>query len=125
MTSVIVRRVPVVVPDKKAERHELQLIVDGHANYAKPGEDLVCAAESILVQSYAAFLAGVAQEYLYDFAVEGIDGSGCVAISAIPTKRGWHFICGAFEVIIIGFFLLAKTYPKHVTMKINPKPEEE
>lgn len=121
MTNVKVRRVPMQPPGGSGLQDELQLIVEGHAEYQQRGQDIVCAAESILVQCFAAFLAGASQEMLLDFSVEGLDQHGCVAISAIPTRHGWQFICGAFECIATGFFLLAKAYPKHVSIRVNPK----
>lgn len=124
MTNIKVKRVPLQLQGCQGLQDELQMIVEGHAGYQKKGEDIVCAAVSVLVQSFAAFLAGVGQDFLYDFSVEGVQGEGSVAICAIPTRRGWQFICGAFECISTGFFLLAKTYPNNVSIRVNPFEEE-
>ncbi len=120
MTRVQLKRVPIQTAQNNTAGYELQLIVKGHTGYAVLGRDIVCAGISILVQGFAAFLAGAAQEFLYDFAVEGMESDGSVMIVATPTTEGWHYICGAFENTAMGFFLLAQAYPKHVELLLTP-----
>ncbi len=128
MTNVKIRRVPIAAYPQTEHSDlcdELQLIVEGHAGYGERGRDLVCSAESILVQCFAAFLAGLAQDDLADFTVDGVEQGGSVAIAAIPTQKGWHTVCGAFQCIAMGFFLLAKHYPNYVTVQINEPSQED
>ncbi len=124
MTNVKVQRVPITLPERSDLKDELQLVVEGHAGYDHSGHDIVCAAESILVQSFATFLAGAQEQYVYDFSIDGLEADGCVAISAIPTHEGWDYIRGAFECTAMGFYLLAGHYPDHVNINVNANKKE-
>lgn len=125
MTQVKIKRVPVQVPGRADLQDELQLLVDGHAGYDRSGRDLVCAAESMLVQAYAAFLSCTQDDELYDFSVDSLEGKGNVEVSAIPTQQGWDYVRGAFECTAMGFCLLAINHPQNVTVCVNPQNEEE
>ncbi|MBQ7858824.1 MAG: ribosomal-processing cysteine protease Prp [Faecalibacterium sp.] len=114
MTTVQIKTAPVQLPGLPQESQSLRLIVAGHACYGEKGKDIVCAAESILVQSLAAALAGLDEQQLFDLAVDGVAGSGCVAITALPTPAGFERVRGMFETACTGFCLLAKAYPAHV-----------
>lgn len=118
MTTVQIQKVPA---EGEKMTCELRLMVAGHAGFAEKGRDIVCAAESILVQSLACALAGMEPEQLQDFTVEGVAGSGCVGITAIPTPQGYERVRGMFESACVGFCLLAEHYPEHVRV-ITPQP---
>ncbi len=104
---------------------ELQLLVTGHACFGKKGHDIVCAAESVLVQTLAASLAKLDSCMLHDYTIEGVAGSGCMGITVIPTTKGWDYVRGAFELVATGFYLLAQNYPRHVQIKLNNYAAEE
>ncbi len=124
MSYVQIRMIPVKIPTQEQETHELQLLVCGHAGYAEKGNDIVCAAESILVQMLAASLTTFEQEMLYDFNVEGVTGSGCACITATPTAAGWERARGLFEGVATGFYLLSCNYPKHIQLSVKNMKDE-
>lgn len=101
---------------KGGESEELRLIVTGHAQYAEKGRDIVCAAESILVQALACSLAAMEPQELYDFTVEGVAGSGCVGITAIPQPETAALVHGLYACALTGFGLLEKHYPANVSV---------
>ena len=114
MTTVQIRERPVVLPGSSLPTVEICLSVTGHAGYGEPGKDIVCAAESILVQSLACALAAMDEAVLEDLSVEGVAGSGCAVITATPTPGGFARVRGMFETACMGFLLLAKHYPENV-----------
>ena len=125
MTTVQVEITSVAQPGPQECGRELRMIVAGHAGYGEKGRDIVCAAESILVQALACTLAKFDRSVLYDFAVEGVAGSGCVGITAIPTPAGWERVRGAFESACMGFCLLSDAYPQNVRVRFRPRMPAE
>lgn len=99
----------------------LRLTVAGHAGYAPPGQDILCAAASILAESLAQVL-------------QSRDGSGGItaccrrgdgrmeltadcAPGQYPQVRAW------FEPTLAGYRLLAQHYPRWV--RFYPQKEAE
>ncbi len=115
MTKVKMQMHPVVLPDTKEDTHMLCLTVEGHAGYAPKGQDIVCAAVSMLVQALAGGLARLDENRLFDFAVDGTPDSGCAGITAVPTNQGWERVYGMFQMALTGFYLLGKAYPDYVS----------
>ena len=100
-------------------------MVAGHAGYGEKGRDIVCAAESMLVQALAGTLAGLSPALLYDYTVEGVAGSGCVGITALPTAAGAERVRGIVESAVTGVCLLAQAYPAYVSIRGIEGEEEE
>lgn len=115
MTKVNMRMDPVVLPDSKEDTYMLCLTVEGHAGYAPKGQDIVCAAVSVLVQALAGALSRLDENRLFDFAVDGTANSGSAGITAVPTSRGWDRVYGMFQMALTGFYLLGKAYPDYVS----------
>ncbi len=122
MTDVRFSRAALTLPDGAAGE-ELRLIVAGHAGYGEKGRDIVCAAESILVQALACGLAAMEPELLQDFTVEGVAGSGCVGIAAIPQRAGEERVRGLFSGALTGFALLEAHYPAYVRVVLERQPD--
>lgn len=101
------------------EKLWLVLDVEGHAQYAPKGKDIVCAAESMLVQALGAMLAGMGEQALEEFDVSGKKGSGCTTITAMPRKGCEDRVKGAFECVRAGFDLLARQYPQNVKLDLQ------
>lgn len=95
-----------------SDNHELT--VDGHANFAKTGEDIVCAAISILVYTLGACLS---EEYL-DETIEMEIGVGRSRIKCVPKEEYIGNVDLIYATIITGFELLAKVYPANVKLKV-------
>jgi uncharacterized protein YsxB (DUF464 family) len=132
MTQIEIAIEPVRLPDAGGERgavvQELRMTVCGHANYAPKGQDIVCAAVSVLMQAMACTLAKMGRGTLYDLEVDGVAGSGCVGITAIPAEAGSERVRGVFETAIMGFCLLSEAYPAYVRVHLArtaQKNEEE
>ncbi len=125
MTQVKLRQQGVTLPETNEYTSMLCLTVEGHAGFAPHGKDIVCAAESILVQAMAGALDRLDEKLLYDFAVDGTPGSGCVGITAVPTTRGWERVRGVFENTMMGFSLLARNYPKYVSVAYESTEKED
>lgn len=121
MTQVRFSNTAVPLP-QECGGEELRLVVSGHAGYGEKGRDIVCAAESILVQALACDLAAMSPELLYDCTVEGVAGSGCVGITALPRAAGLERVRGAFSCAMTGFALLQAHYPAYVQVLLE-RPE--
>ena len=124
MTKVRYYSAPPALPGGGAGR-AYRLVVAGHAGYGEKGRDIVCAAESMLVQALAGTLAGLSPALLYDYTVEGVAGSGCVGITALPTAAGAERVRGIVESAVTGFCLLAQAYPDYVSIRGIEGEEEE
>lgn len=84
----------------------------GHAEYANTGEDIVCAAISILCELFA--------ESLYQYSSEGLLRDmeatiepGNVVLTWKMRKESEEFT-GVLRAIQNGFALLAESYPENV-----------
>lgn len=91
----------------------LRLQVRGHAGYADPGEDLLCAAVSALVNTLAAALERLAEQE------PGADcnvrlASGNAALQYIPAESGVTQAKTVMDTICLGLELLAKHYGAYV-----------
>ena len=88
----------------------LTLEMNGHADYADAGQDIVCAAASILAYT----LLERARE-LHAEVHASIDG-GRLSLRC-GTHPGHHaLMLAAFETVRAGFTLLARKYPEHVVL---------
>lgn len=108
MTKVVIDHVP----------GYLRLRASGHAGYGKemglgPGQDIVCAAVSILGQTAA--------QVLMDMEAEGILGiveisiePGEIDIRAVPKPSGEGKLKDILVPIRTGFELLSRAYPDYV-----------
>lgn len=125
MTQVKLQQQFVMLPETKEDTKMLCLTVTGHAGYAPHGKDIVCAAESILVQAMACALERLETRLVYDLSVDGEPGSGCVGITVVPTAQGWERVRGVVETTMMGFLLLARNYPDFVCVQYDTTEKEE
>lgn len=91
-----------------------QVTIEGHAQAAPKGEDLVCAAVSALWHTLAAnAMVWKDQGYLMDLRIKEIEGYAQVSYAP---KSKWANILGAITGgICIGLEILARDYPEHIT----------
>ena len=91
--------------------HELS--VEGHAEYAEHGKDIVCAGVSALTQALLGWID---------------DHSGCVTDLEGPAVQRGHFwmrckgnktVTIAFQVAVTGFKQIANAYPGHVEFQYS------
>ena len=80
---------------------EFSILCQGHAGYADPGNDIVCSAISILIQTLIAYMDDREFEcqYKINSGYAYIYGKNCI---------------NAFNVIQTGLELIASNYPKHI-----------
>ena len=84
-------------------KRRLQMEIAGHAGYAPAGQDIVCAAVSILVQA----LIYTADDVRYDMTggmISGIDMSA--------TRRNTAML----DMVEAGLGMLEEAYPEHVRL---------
>lgn len=84
---------------------ELALSMNGHAGFAKLGDDIVCAAASMLGQALLYALEGVAEINL-----ESVARSGHLYLRFTETEQTKAML----SVAEAGLMQLAEEYPKHV-----------
>lgn len=90
--------------------------VSGHANYAKKGSDIVCAAVSVLAQT----AVGAMQEIVGDCEYE-IKQDGYLRC-AIPGNIGEQLKEKAqliLETMVIGFYQIEMEYKKFVSIRVK------
>ena len=99
-------------------RDDNRVIMEGHAQSAPKGEDLVCASASMLIQTLVAF-------------VNNMKAAGQTRCPIVKLSDGHAFIdCKAperykssvtlvFDAICAGFDLLAHDYPEHISYEIR------
>ena len=86
MTKVRYYSAPTALPGGGAGR-AYRLVVAGHAGYGEKGRDIVCAAESMLVQALAGTLAGLSPALLYDYTVGVWPAVAAWASRRCPPRR--------------------------------------
>jgi uncharacterized protein len=103
MTKVQVRRAP--------DGTITELRVTGHAGYADPGEDIVCAGVSALVGTALIGLEKVAKQPF-----EAAEGPGLTHCKLCPggTPESAATAQTILETTVLGLKDIAKDYPKYV-----------
>ena len=89
------------------------LSIEGHAHYAEPGRDIVCAAASILACTLASRIRSLAGPgEILETSME----PGRVCVVTHPDSQHRQAFISAFETVREGFLLLARQYPSHVSL---------
>ena len=84
------------------------LSVKGHAGY-NPGNDIVCAAVSALVQTFEAS----AREFTTDEIISSLeDGDAVIAWPRAPTKE----LSLLIDSLYLGLCMMAASYPNNVSV---------
>ena len=87
------------------------MLIAGHAGSAPYGQDLVCAACSILGYTLINSIAEI-PEYMGSFYVD--DTHGVIHVEARPEEEHRELCLHTFDVIYTGFEILAAKYPENV-----------
>ena len=91
-----------------------QITIEGHAEAAPKGEDIVCAAVSVLYHTLVTnVLHWKDQGYLMDCRSQERDGYA--QVSYVSKSRWNHILTAITEAICVGFHGLAEKYPEHVS----------
>ena len=84
------------------------LSVQGHAGY-NPGNDIVCAAVSALVQTFEAS----AREFTTDEIISSLeDGDAVIAWPRAPTRE----LSLLIDSLYLGLCMMAESYPNNVSV---------
>lgn len=90
-----------------------QLTIEGHADSAPKGEDLICAGVSALWHTLAANAMGWKdQGHLMDLRVKEIEGY--CQLSYCPKSRYANILGTITGSITVGLELLARNYPENI-----------
>lgn len=92
-----------------------RMSVTGHAGAAPKGADLVCAAVSALVQTFAGWVKERGEERTLETDVRIEEGRAVIAASAGILEMQRLLDC--FEVICFGLENLDRQYPEYITYK--------
>lgn len=96
-----------------------QIEMTGHAGYADPGYDIVCAAVSsqiISVENSLSYLLNIEVESVVD-EVEG--GYLKITLPAIASKQTQHDAQVLLKHLVLAFEVLEDSYPEFINMHIN------
>ena len=103
------------------DRDELSLSMEGHALSNKYGEDIICAAESMLLMCL--------EKRLMDFGESVITterkSPGRVYLQALPDDESEQLCRESFDTIYAGCALLAQYEPDYVSAREYMKEEEQ
>lgn len=90
------------------ERHKDGITIKGHAGYARPGHDIVCAAVSVLLQC---FIASVEELTADELQSDMTAGNAVVRYGNLSESA---------QILIDSFFvgvrMIADTYPNNVKL---------
>lgn len=94
----------------------MQLMMWGHAGYAEPGKDIVCAGASMLFDALAGTLRE-AEERGRTTAQVQVRGESTVIITADPSINNVNEIKSYYRMAVKGLKMLAEQYPENVELK--------
>ena len=101
--------------DFRQERGQIQVRIRGHAGYAPTGEDIVCAAASMLEALLEdTLLRENTRGGLRALSVQ--KSSGVLELDFSPALSGWSRLSPVLEAVEHGFRLLADQYPSYVSL---------
>lgn len=90
------------------ERRKEGISLRGHANYAKPGKDIVCAGVSVLVQTLIQSIEGLTADKI-QYSVS----PGTVDIKYGSLSKDAQLLVNSF---FIGIQMIANDYPANVKL---------
>ena len=92
------------------------LIVEGHADYNKNGDDIVCAAVSVLVYTFLNMLKDEESDKRLKLKREIVrDGYFCVEIEPFDFSK--NRTKGIIDTVVMGLALLNQEYPENVRLE--------
>ena len=92
--------------------------IEGHAQSAEPGHDLICAAASMLAYTLAVNVNSLkAAGHVKNTTVRLENGDS--DIRCTPKVHFKSVICVVFDSICAGFELLSKQYPQNISYEIR------
>ena len=92
----------------EVSRHDGGISVKGHAHYAEPGKDIVCAAVSILVQNLIQAIEELTQDKI-EYEIQ--PGWVCIKHGNLAEKAK-----SLFDSFFIGIRMVIEDYPENLRM---------
>ena len=104
---------------KNKEGSIVKYVVDGHTGYDSAGNDILCAAVSVLTQTTLNALNEVCgiDEKLIDYTIEDKRGylEVCLSANLLKTQRKKADI--VLQTMLVGLKGLQEVYPKYITLE--------
>ena len=96
----------------------MELTLEGHANSGPHGQDIVCAAISILTQSLINTLADLQMKYHYtELEWSGDQAEGRMKIKATVSWANLSAVRSCFEVCVTGLRMIGNKYPEYIELE--------
>lgn len=95
-----------------------EMTVTGHAGYAEPGKDIVCAGVSTLTCALVGFVENHGKPY--DTVMD--EGGGYAKVVSYQSDES---IEAAFELTLIGMMQVEMAFPKYVTVSSKLSREDK
>ena len=96
----------------------LVLTLEGHADSAPEGEDLVCAAASILAYTAAQEVRDMERAGKLRKRPRVELSKGRCRVTCTPKAEAWSEALHTYKVAQTGFRLLAANFPEHVALTV-------
>lgn len=94
-----------------------RLSVSGHANSADKGEDLICAAASILALTLGENVKHMAEiNAVRNPVIDIRDGEAEISCTASGGYR--NVVANTFQSVIVGFEIMASKFPDNISFEI-------
>ena len=95
----------------------LGITARGHAGFGRKGQDIVCAAVSILTLTAAEEARRLYEQGLLRCCPETVLREGFASVTVCPLPRFRQQVSASFRFARTGLRLLARQYPRHVRLK--------
>ena len=95
----------------------LVLDLDGHAGSGRRGQDIVCAAESMLTQALLQTLMDMEDEKKVSIEWTGSPEMGFIHIEAAPAEEYRQEAEAVFRVTVTGLRMLAEEYKDYIELE--------
>lgn len=94
-----------------------RVTIEGHANSAQKGHDLVCSAVSALALTLAGNVSYMESQEAVRNVITKLD-EGNAEIQCTPYRRYKESVEQIFRAICVGFELLATKYPEYIKYEV-------
>lgn len=95
------------------DRRKPAVTIEGHSRYAPRGEDLVCAAVTILAHTLADNVRQLLRRFGGDGVTDVDDGNGTIWFT--PDRAAdKEEACMVFDAVCAGYRLLSERFPEYV-----------
>lgn len=101
----------------KMDWRRLVLDLDGHAGSGMYGQDIVCAAESMLTQALLQTLIDMESEKKLGLEWTGSPEIGFLHVEAAPAEGYRDEVTACYRMAVTGLRMLEERYPKYIRIE--------